>query len=170
MIRRPPRSTLFPYTTLFRSNGKRVGEEYFTPGWTSYDFRYQYQTYDVTNSLKSGANCLAAMLGDGWFRGRLAWDPKNNRNHYGKKVALLAQLVITYKDGQRQIVGSDEQWKSATGPVLVSDIYDGETYDARLEQTAWNDLGFDDKDWKSVSVLEPPKAKLIAPAGPPVKA
>ena len=151
-------------------NGKRVGDEYFTPGWTSYDFRYQYQTYDVTNLLKNGANCLAAMLGDGWFRGRLAWDPKNNRNHYGKRVALLALLVITYKDGQQQIVGSDEQWKSATGPVLVSDIYDGETYDARLEPTAWNDPGFDDKDWKSVSVLEPPKAKLIAAAGPPVKA
>lgn len=61
-------------------NGKRVSEEYFTPGWTSYDFRYQYQTYDVTNSLKSGANCVAAILGDGWFRGRLAWGAKK-RNH-----------------------------------------------------------------------------------------
>jgi alpha-L-rhamnosidase len=151
-------------------NGKRVGEEYFMPGWTSYDFRYQYQTYDVTGLLKNGSNCLAAMLGDGWFRGRLAWDPKNNRNHYGKKLALLAQLVITYKDGSQQIVGSDENWKSATGPVLLSDIYDGETYDARLEQAGWNDAGFDDKTWKSVSVLEPPKAKLVAPAGPPVQA
>src|SRR5439155_349198 len=149
-------------------NGERVGDEYFTPGWTAYDFRYQYQTYDVTGSLKNGTNCLAAMLGDGWFRGRLAWDDK--RNSYGKKLALLAQLVVTYKDGTQQIVGSDDGWKSATGAVLESDIYNGETYDARLEQPGWNEAGFDDKNWKSVTVLPTPKAKLVAPAGPPVKA
>ena len=149
-------------------NGKRVGDEYFTPGWTSFDFRYQYQTYDVTSSLKNGANCLAAMLGDGWFRGRVAWDDK--RNSYGKKLALLAQLVITYKDGAQQIVGTDDRWKSATGAVLESDIYNGETYDARLEQPGWNEAGFDHKNWRSVTVLPPPKAKLVAPAGPPVKA
>jgi len=149
-------------------NGKRVGDEYFTPGWTSYDFRYQYQTYDVTGSLKNGANCLAAVLGDGWFRGRVAWDDK--RNSYGKKLALLAQLVIAYNDGTQQIIGTDDRWKSATGAVLESDIYNGETYDARLEQPGWNQAGFDDKNWKSVAVLPPPKAKLVAPAGPPVKA
>ena len=149
-------------------NGKRVGDEYFTPGWTSFDFRYQYQTYDVTSSLKSGANCLAAMLGDGWFRGRVAWDDK--RNSYGKKLALLAQLVITYKDGTQQIVGTDDRWKSATSAVLESDIYNGETYDARLEQPGWNEAGFDRKNWRSVTVLPPPKSKLVAPAGPPVKA
>ncbi|PYT93671.1 MAG: alpha-L-rhamnosidase, partial [Acidobacteria bacterium] len=151
-------------------NGKRVGDEYFTPGWTSYDFRFQYQTFDVTSSLKNGANCLAAMLGDGWFRGRMAWNPKNNRNRYGKKLALLAQLVITYKDGTQQIVTSDDQWKSSTGAVLESDIYNGETYDARLEQAGWNEAGFNDKSWKPATVLEAPKAKLVAPAGPPVKA
>src|SRR5437667_11713179 len=57
-------------------NGKRVGDEYFTPGWTSYDFRYQYQTYDVTGLLKKGTNCLGAMPGDGWFRGTIAWGGK----------------------------------------------------------------------------------------------
>ena len=149
-------------------NGKRVGDEYFTPGWTSYDFRYQYQTYDVTGSLNDGANCLAAMVGDGWFRGRMAWDDR--RNSYGKKLALLAELVITYEDGTQQIVGTDDRWKSATGAVLESDIYNGETYDARLEQPGWEEAGFNDKNWKSVTVLPPPKAKLVAPAGPPVKA
>src|SRR5438874_6178981 len=151
-------------------NGKRVGDEYFTPGWTSYDFRYQYQTYDITNLVKSGANCLAAMLGDGWFRGRLAWDHKNNRNRYGKKLALLAQLVITYQDGSKQVVSSDDEWKSSTGAVLEADIYNGETYDARLEQHGWNEAGFNDTTWRSVTMLEPPKARLVAPAGPPVKA
>jgi alpha-L-rhamnosidase len=149
-------------------NGKRVGDEYFTPGWTAYDFRYQYQTYDVTAMVRDGANCLAAMLGDGWFRGRLAWNEK--RNVYGTKLALLAQLGITYTDGTKEIVGSDEKWRASTGAVLESDIYNGETYDARLEKTGWSEAGYDDKEWKSVSVVEAIKAKLVAQAGPPVKA
>ena len=148
-------------------NGKRVGDDYFTPGWTAYDFRYQYQTYDVTGMLKDGANCLAAMLGDGWYRSAMTWDKK--RDSYGKKLELLAQLVITYADGTQEIVGSDGKWKAATGAVLESDIYDGETYDARLEKTGWSSAGYDDKDWKGVTVVDPPKAKIVAQAGPEVK-
>jgi alpha-L-rhamnosidase len=148
-------------------NGNRVGDEYFTPGWTAYDFRYQYQTYDVTTSVKKGENCLGAMLGDGWFRGRMAWG--NNRNSYGKKLALLAQLVITYTDGTQKIVGSDDKWKAATGAVLESDIYDGETYDARLERAGWSEAGYNDSEWKAVTVVEAPTVKIVAPAGPAVK-
>ncbi len=148
-------------------NGKRVGDQYFTPGWTAYDFRYQYQTYNVTSLLKSGENCIGARLGDGWFRGRLAWG--NKRNTYGKKLALLAQLVITYADGKQEMIGSDNAWKAATGAVLMSDIYNGETYDARLERTGWDDAGYKDEDWKGVTVMEAPAAKIVAPAGPPVK-
>ena len=148
-------------------NGKRVGDQYFTPGWTAYDFRYQYQTYDVTSMLKSGENCIGARLGDGWFRGRLAWGTM--RNSYGKKLALLAQLVITYTNGTQEIIGTDDKWKAATGAILESDIYNGETYDARLERTGWNETGYNDGDWKGVTVIETPKAKLVAPAGPPVR-
>jgi alpha-L-rhamnosidase len=148
-------------------NGARVGDQYFTPGWTAYDFRFQYQTYDVTDMVKNGVNCLGAMLGDGWFRGHMAFAGK--RNNYGKKVALLAQLVVTYTDGTVDVVGTDGTWKASTGPVLLSDIYDGETYDARLENSGWNTTGCDDKDWKSVTVMEPPHARLVAAAGPPVK-
>jgi len=148
-------------------NGKRVGDEYFTPGWTAYDFRYQYQTYDVTGLVRSGKNCLGVMLGDGWFRGTMTWEPK--RDSYGKKLALLAQLVITYLDGTQEIIGTDEKWKAATGAVLASDLYNGETYDARLERTGWNEAGYNDNEWKGVTVREAPKAKLVAPAGPAVK-
>jgi alpha-L-rhamnosidase len=148
-------------------NGRRVGEEYFTPGWTAYDFRYQYQTYDVTGLVKPGGNCVGAMLGDGWFRGRSGWEKR--RNVYGKKLGLLAQLVIRYTDGTQEIVTSDESWKAATGAVVWSDIYDGEEYDARLEKAGWSAAGFDDKDWKGVLAMDAPKAKIVAPAGPPVK-
>ena len=148
-------------------NGKRVGDEYFTPGWTAYDSRIQYETYDVTSALKVGQNCLGALLGDGWFRGRSGWEGK--RDLYGKKLALLAQLVILYTDGTREVVTSDEGWKAATGAILASDIYDGEIYDARLEKTGWSAAGFADKDWRGVSLMEPPKAKIVAPEGPAVK-
>lgn len=148
-------------------NGSRVGDQYFTPGWTAYDFRYQYQTFDVTASVKSGENCLGAMLGDGWFRGRLAWN--QNRNSYGKKLALLVQLVLTYTDGTQEIVGSDDKWRAATGAVLESDIYDGETYDARLERPGWSEAGYNDNEWKSVTVAEAPTAKIVASAAPAVK-
>jgi alpha-L-rhamnosidase len=148
-------------------NGSRVGDAYFTPGWTAYDFRYQYQTYDITTEVKSGENCLGAMLGDGWFRGRMTWDEK--RNSYGKRLALLAQLVITYADGSQEIIVSDDKWRAATGAVLESDIYDGETYDARLERAGWNEAKYDDSDWKSVTVVEAPKAKIVASTGPAVK-
>ena len=149
-------------------NGKRVGDQYLTPGWTAYDFRYQYQTYDVTSQLKAGRNCVAAWLGDGWFRGRMTWEDK--RNSYGTKLALLAQLVITYKNGKREIVGTDEQWKANTGPILMSDIYDGETYDARLERAGWSQADYNDQGWNGVTVMDPPKARLVAAAAPPVQA
>jgi alpha-L-rhamnosidase len=149
-------------------NGKRVGDQYFTPGWTAYDFRYQYQTYDVAAQLKSGKNCLGALLGDGWFRGNMARE--HMRNSYGTKLALLAQLVITYKDGKQQVIGTDENWKATTGPILMSDIYNGETYDARLERIGWSEAAYDDKDWKGVALLDSPKAKLVSAAGPPVRA
>ena len=148
-------------------NGKRVGDQYFTPGWTAYDYRYQYQTYDVTDMLRDGDNAVAAMLGDGWFRGRMTWTEK--RDSYGSKLALLAQLEITYKDGTQETVGTDEKWKAATGAILLSDIYDGETYDARLEPSGWTEARFDDKNWKGASILPGPNAKLVAPAGPPVQ-
>jgi alpha-L-rhamnosidase len=148
-------------------NGKRVGEEYFTPGWTAYDFRIQYQTYDVTGLVKGGPNCLGAMLGDGWFRGRSGWEGK--RDLYGKMLGLLAQLVIRYTDGMEEVVTSDETWKAATGAIVWSDIYDGEEYDARLEKAGWSATGFDDKSWAGVTVMDAPKAKIVAPAGPPVE-
>jgi alpha-L-rhamnosidase len=127
-------------------NGQRVGEDYFTPGWTDYSCRVQYQTYDVTALLQAGDNALGVTLADGWFAGHLAWG-KNNRNRYGHPVRLLAQLEITYADGTCERVVTDETWKSGTGPILAADIYHGESYDARLADVAWTTAGFDDHAW-----------------------
>ena len=147
-------------------NGQRVGDQLFTPGWTSYSKRLQYQTYDVTALLKTGPNTVGALLGNGWYRGNLAWEAR--RNIYGDRLGLLAQIQVTYQDGSREIIGSDAGWKASTGPILMSEIYHGETYDARLEKAGWAADGFDDRGWSAVKVVDQPKHALIAPAGPPV--
>ena len=97
-------------------NGKRVGDQLLTPGWTSYRKRLQYQTYDVTSHLRGGENAIGATLGDGWYRGFLAW--KDRRAVYGDRLALLCQLRIEYEGGRVETVGTDGTWKSATGPVV----------------------------------------------------
>src|SRR5439155_783748 len=93
-------------------NGQRVSDRLFRPGWTSYDKRLQYDTYDVTALLRSGANAIGVALGDGWYRGHLGFEGK--RNNYGTRLGLLAQLVVRYADGHTQVVGTDRQWKSST--------------------------------------------------------
>jgi alpha-L-rhamnosidase len=148
-------------------NGQRVGDQLFTPGWTSYHRRLQYQTYDVTEALRRGENVVGATLGDGWYRGYLGWGDR--RNIYGDRLALLCQLRITYTDGRVEMVGSNETWRSATGPILHSDIYMGEAYDARLERSGWSAPGYDDSDWATVQTLDQGKETLVAPAGPPVR-
>jgi alpha-L-rhamnosidase len=148
-------------------NGRRVGDQIFTPGWTSYDTRLQYQTYDVTDLLQPGDNAIGAMLGDGWYRGYLGWSDR--RNVYGERLALLLQLQITYTDGRVQSVGSDASWKAATGPIRMADLYNGEHYDARLEKPGWSRAGYDDGAWTGVGLIDHPKDILIAPGGPPVR-
>ena len=148
-------------------NGKRVGDRLFTPGWTSYEHRLQYQTYDVTSLLRTGDNAIGAMLGDGWYRGHLGFSSR--RNNYGRRLALRLQLEIRYQDGHVERIVSDSTWKTAPGPVLASDIYLGETYDARRERPGWSTAGYADRDWQAVGVLDPPTATLIAPVSPPVR-
>jgi alpha-L-rhamnosidase len=148
-------------------NGQRVGDQLFTPGWTSYRHRLQYQTYDVAALLRPGANVIGAMLGDGWYRGFLGFF--GQRNLYGQRLALRLQLEIRYQDGRTERVVSDPDWKTATGPVLASDIYGGESYDARREHPGWATSATGDSTWTPVAVLEPPPATLVAPVSPPVR-
>ena len=148
-------------------NGQRVGDQVFTPGWTSYNKRLQYQTYDVTPLIKAGDNAIGVTLGNGWYRGFLAW--QDRRNIYGDRLAVLCQIKITYKDGREETFGTDASWKAATGPILMSEIYHGETYDARLEKPGWATAGFADDGWSKVKVADHRKDDLIAPAGPPVR-
>jgi alpha-L-rhamnosidase len=149
-------------------NGQVVGDQVMAPGWTSYTHRLRYQTFDVTALLREGRNAIGAMLGDGWFRGRIGFGG-GRRSLYGERLALLAQLEITYADGSSEHIVSDQGWRAAHGPILASDIYDGETYDARLELTGWSEPGFADSGWAAVRPVEWDFATLVAPSGPPVR-
>jgi alpha-L-rhamnosidase len=148
-------------------NGKKVGDELFTPGWTSYQKRLQYQVYDVTKQVVTGQNAIGVILGDGWYRGFLTWD--GNKNHYGENTALLLQMEITYQDGSKELIVSDNSWKSSTGPILKSDIYNGETYDARLEKNGWDKPGYQDNHWDGVVLKNHDKEILVASDGVPVR-
>lgn len=148
-------------------NGKKVGDQQFTPGWTSYDTRLQYQTYDITPLVTQNQNAVGIILGDGWFRGNLGWI--EGRNNYGEKLAAIAEIMVEYTDGTRATISTDESWKATTGPILESDIYNGEVYDAGKELTGWSKVGYDESGWKGTTPIEISKEKLISPEGPPVK-
>jgi len=148
-------------------NGSRVSDQLFTPGWTSYNKRLQYQTYDVTEMLKDGNNAIGAVLGNGWYKGNLVW--AGNKNLYGDKAALLLQLHVTYEDGNEDLILSDGSWKTSSGPILMSEIYHGETYDARLEKEGWSMAGYDDSSWESAAILQHPKEILVAQENVPVR-
>ena len=148
-------------------NGEKVSDDLFTPGWTSYNKRLQYQTYDVTSLLKKD-NALGAMVGDGWYRGYIGW--KDQHNYYGDQLALLLQLQIEYTDGSSEVIVSDENWKVNTGAIIGSDIYNGEFYDARLEMKGWAGEDFNDRNWANVTVLDHTKKTLVSPQGEPVRA
>lgn len=149
-------------------NGERVGDQVLTPGWTSFQNRVQYQTYDVSSMLSKGGNAMGIELGNGWYR---AFRPNNqNIEGFGKKsLDAMAQLEVTYKDGTTEIITTDNSWKSSTGPVVNSSIYDGETYDARLEQAGWSSAGFADSDWAGVETVNNSKEMLVYPAAPPMR-
>jgi alpha-L-rhamnosidase len=143
-------------------NGRRVGDHVLTPGWTDYDARVQYQTYDVTGLLRMGENVIGGILGDGWYAGYFGFDPKRRGAHYGRRPQLLTQLEVEYEDGSTQIVASDGSWRSSTGPILFSDLLTGESYDAREEMPGWDSTGFDDTGWRPASVEETGDALLVA--------
>ncbi|TVY27991.1 hypothetical protein LHYA1_G005212, partial [Lachnellula hyalina] len=149
-------------------NGKRVGDHVFAPGWTCYRHRLYYQTFDVKDLLKKGDNAVGVEVAEGWYCGRIGFS-RRTRNIYGDQLAVLAQLEVTYEDGESVTVGSDGSWKTSVGPRLSSQYYDGEEYDASQEIPGWNSSSFSDNKWKAVEELDLPSANLLSPEGPPIR-
>ncbi|MCJ7449628.1 MAG: glycoside hydrolase family 78 protein [Bacteroidales bacterium] len=148
-------------------NGQKVGDQVLTPGWTSYGKRLQYQVFDVTGQVVVGNNAIGAVLGDGWYRGTLAWG--DNWAIYGKRLGLLLQLKIIYTDGTESLIISDESWKASNdGAIRMNDIYNGETYDATKKLTGWNLPAYNDTGWINARIGNY-NNNLIASEGAPVR-
>lgn len=128
-------------------NGTRPDERYFAPEYSSYDSLLFYQTYDVTNLLKSGENTIGMYVGDGWyFCSETTMSKKTLKDGYG----ILYQLEVRYSDGSHEIVASDGSEKYAEGPIVHSDLFSGEKYDANREIKGWDTPEYDDMDWTPV--------------------
>ncbi|TEA11409.1 putative beta-glucosidase O [Colletotrichum sidae] len=153
-------------------NGRRVGDYFLAPGWTSYEGRIQYQTYDVTGLLKdSSKHCLGVRVAEGWFSGRIGLEG-GHRNIWGPHTALIAQLEVTFEDGSTKTVVSDGSWVVTRGPIRLAEIYDGEKYDATLEVPGWSSpVDIPDSPWEPVLKLPflPASTGLVAGYGEPVR-
>jgi alpha-L-rhamnosidase len=136
-----------------RVNGRKAGGHVLDPGWTTYDKRVLYVTYDVTNALRQGPNAVGAVLGNG---------------KYGSR-ALLVQINLELEEGTRTSVVSDPSWKAANGPILEDSVYNGETYDARLETPGWDRPAFDDKAWGPAEAVKAPAGVLSAQMMPAIQ-
>ena len=147
-------------------NGSPVSDEVLTPGWTSYEWRLRYRSWDVTSMLQP-TSVLGIALGNGWFRGRLGW--QGGRNFYSDELGAFAQLEIEFADGYRQIVVTDQEWTAGPSAVLADDLYDGQTIDARRMSDAWLHPGFDGEGWSGVDVLDFDEGKLTPYISPPVR-
>jgi len=150
------------------TEGAAGGADLFTPGWTDYNKRLRYQTYDVTGLVKPGENTLGAILGDGWYAGNVGF--MKAHGIYGKEALLLAQLHITYEDGSTETVLTDPLWRGTQGgPIRSSDMLMGETYDARMDLGAWACAGYEAGQWAEVTASPRVEGELIAQVGPTVQ-
>ncbi len=149
-------------------NGKPVGNDVLTPGWTEFRKRVHYQTYDVTAQVCQGVNTLGAILGDGWYASTLAH--LGRRNIYGGRPRFIAQLVVELADGSTQTVVSDESWKAAFGPIRHADLLMGCELDNRLAMPGWDAPGFDDHAWSPVTVSSASERVGAADVAQPLRA
>jgi alpha-L-rhamnosidase len=133
------------------------------PGWTDFHKRVQYQTYDVTSLVNAGANTIGVELGGGWYSSPMTW--VGYRGTPGPNL-VLAQLDLTLANGQHETIATDASWFTGRGPITFSEIYAGESYDARLQQVGWDAPHFDAKGWTAAEIATPPVAGLIVSAQP----
>ena len=147
-------------------NGHRVSDDLLTPGWTAYKKRLQYQAYDITPLVVRGDNAIGVTVAKGWWLSKLPWSREFN---YGDKYGLLAQIVLRYKDGTKEVIATDDTWRASTGEVSYGNLYDGETIDLNRRQKGWDTPSFDDASWASVQVADTSLDNLTASVSPAVR-
>jgi alpha-L-rhamnosidase len=140
-------------------NGKQVGDDVLTPGWTNYQKRIETLTYDVSDLITNGKNTIGLELAEGWHSGRLIF-----QSYAENSPQVLAQLEVNYKNGDVETFVTDTSWKgTVNGPTQYSSIYDGESYDANMEMPEWNTSDFNDADWTKVEEEAISEKVLLSP-------
>jgi alpha-L-rhamnosidase len=152
----------------FFINGNRVGDHVLAPAKTPYHKQILYDTYDVTNLLIKGVNTFGIHLGNGWYNPYKKWWNDYRMQWFGSKKAI-AQIEVTHTDGTKQTIVTDESWSWSPGPVIYNCVYDGEVFDAKLDQQGWSETGYDDSKWKPVTVFKNPEARLVSHRMPAIK-
>ena len=143
----------------FSINGSRVGADYFTPGWTTYQKTIQYQAYDVTAPLKRGTSMIEALVCPGWYGSGMGWGAPKDRQRYGSDLALLMQIEIEYAGGRKETLVTGPDWQmSRKGPVADATFYDGETIDLTAAYS-----------WEPATVLPSTAASLVPSIAEPVR-
>ncbi|WUV83908.1 family 78 glycoside hydrolase catalytic domain [Streptomyces sp. NBC_01476] len=145
-------------------NGAKVGDQVLAPADTPYDQRDLYTTYDVTKDLRRGANTVGLWLGNGYDEG---FSPYGFRWTGPQQAVML--LDVTYTDGRRQTITTDNTWSWSSGPITSNGIYAGESYNALLAQPGWDTPGFDAAGWQPVRTVQAPAESLTAATQPPVR-
>lgn len=144
-------------------NGHTVNAVGLNPGYTHYDKRNLYNTYDVTSLLTKDKNAISAVLGNGFYNevdAVATWSFDKAR--WSNRPRMICELHITYSDGTNQVVVSDDTWKTSTGARVQNNIYSGDTYDARLETSDWKLAAFDDSAWSNAMKVASPSSKLVS--------
>lgn len=149
-------------------NGEKIGDEYLTPYCNAYNHWFQYHTYDLTEQMHEGENCLGIMLGNGWYKGRFGF-VEHMGELYGDVCHLICELHLIFADGTEHIVPSDESWLCAESPVLESSIYDGEIWDSRKEIPGWADIDGDEEGFVFAVACEESKDLLVPRLSLPIK-
>ena len=159
-------------------NGKKVGDDVLVPNLTAFgkrpglennyislpdnfrEYRVMYLSYDIKDQIKNGENAIGAILGNGFYNAPINWTQS-----YGSP-RFIGQIYITYTDGTEDVIVSDQTWKASKSPIVMDLVYDGEHYDARLEQPGWCIAGFDDSKWEQVAIRKTPEGKMKAHMSP----
>jgi alpha-L-rhamnosidase len=152
-----------------RLNGRKVGDAVLEPANTDFRDRVQYTTYDVTDLLRAGPNTLGFLLGNGIYNVPATPGRYQKLAESMGPPKLLAQLEVTYADGSRQVVGTDESWRTAPGPITFSGWYGGEDHDAALQPAGWDRPGADRVAWTAVEPVGGDEPALSAQEAPPVR-
>ena len=139
------------------ANGEKIGDEYLMPGYCGYNHWIPYQTYDISKILYKGENNITAILGNGWYKGRFGFDG-GTENIYGDTLQFLCEIRVTTVGGKEITIGTGKDWQCCPSPVLTSNIYDGEIYDARCIE----------ENWVNAEEADAPKVKITERVGPPI--